>query len=337
MARNPYEVLGVARGASAADIKKSFRRLAKKLHPDANKSDPKAAARFSEINSAYEILGDEEKRKAFDRGEIDAEGKPRFTGHPGFDPRAGAGQHPGFGGGDTIFETFTHGPGGFRRSTSRGGGPRGGGFEDFIGDIFGSFGNRGGATHFEEFEPGPAPRGTDVVASASITLAEAAHGTSKRVRLPTGKEVDVKIPAGIASGQTIRLRGQGLSGPRAEPGDALITITVEPHPLLQARRLRFADLDRDPARRRGARYQRTRADARRRSGTEDPAADLERPRVPAQGQGAAEQERRSRRSSGRRASRVAGGARRGTRGAHAPPAREEIAGFIQRRSFAAVS
>jgi DnaJ-class molecular chaperone len=234
LARNPYEILGVAHGASEADIKKSFRKLAKKLHPDANKNDPKAAARFSEINSAYEILGDEAKRKAFDRGEIDAEGKPRFTGHPGFDPRAGAGsgQHPGFGGGDTIFETFTHGPGGFRRSTSRGGGPRGG-FEDIIGDIFGSFGNRGGAAHFEEFEQGPPPRGTDVVASASITLAEAAHGTSKRVRLPTGKEVNVKIPAGIASGQTIRLRGQGLSGPRTEPGDALITITVELHPLLR--------------------------------------------------------------------------------------------------------
>lgn len=238
MARSPYEVLGVARGASEADIKKSFRRLAKKLHPDANKSDPKAAARFSEINSAYEILGDEEKRKAFDRGEIDAEGKPRFTGHPGFDPRAGAGRHPSSGGGESMFETFTHGPGGFRRYTSRSGGarsggPASGGFEDFIGDIFGSFGNRGGATQFEEFEPGPPPRGTDVVASASITLAEAAHGASKRVRLPTGKEVDVKIPAGIASGQTIRLRGQGLSGPRAEPGDALITITIEPHPLLK--------------------------------------------------------------------------------------------------------
>ena len=232
MARNPYEVLGVARGASESDIKKSFRRLAKKLHPDANKNDPKATARFSEINSAYEILGDEEKRKAFDRGEIDAEGKPRFSGHPGFDPRTGAGQHPGFGG-DTIFETFTHGPGGFRRSTSRGGQQGSPGFEDFIGDIFGSFGNRRGAAHFENFEPGPPPRGTDVAASASITLAEAAHGASKRVRLPTGKEVDVKIPVGITSGQTIRLRGQGLSGPRAEPGDALITITVEPHPLLK--------------------------------------------------------------------------------------------------------
>ncbi len=120
MARNPYEILGVARGASEADIKKSFRRLAKKLHPDANKSDPKAATRFSEINSAYEILGDEEKRKAFDRGEIDAEGKPRFQGFEGAGQRGGAGGP--FGGQEGAFETFTWGPEGMQRSSGRGGG-----------------------------------------------------------------------------------------------------------------------------------------------------------------------------------------------------------------------
>ena len=89
--RDPYEVLGVDRKASAADIKSAFRRLAKKLHPDANKNDPNAASRFAEINAAYEILGEDDKRKAFDRGEIDAEGKPRFQG---FD-RFGAGAQPG--------------------------------------------------------------------------------------------------------------------------------------------------------------------------------------------------------------------------------------------------
>src|SRR3984893_18293616 len=78
--RDPYEVLGVARSASAADVKSAFRRLAKKLHPDANKHDPKAASRFAELNAAYEIVGDKDKRKAFDGGEIDAEGKPRFLG-----------------------------------------------------------------------------------------------------------------------------------------------------------------------------------------------------------------------------------------------------------------
>jgi curved DNA-binding protein CbpA len=81
--RDPYEVLGVPRGASAAAIKSAYRKLAKKHHPDANKNDPKSAARFSELNSANEIIGDEDKRKQFDRGEIDAEGKPRFQGYPG--------------------------------------------------------------------------------------------------------------------------------------------------------------------------------------------------------------------------------------------------------------
>src|ERR1700743_1215239 len=93
--RDPYEVLGVPRGASAAAIKSAYRKLAKKHHPDANKNDPKAAARFAELNSANEIIGDEDKRKQFDRAEIDAEGKPRFQGFPGGgDPRAPAAARP---------------------------------------------------------------------------------------------------------------------------------------------------------------------------------------------------------------------------------------------------
>src|SRR3954453_2661902 len=99
--RDPYEVLGVPRGASAAAIKSAYRKLAKKHHPDSNKNDPKAADRFSELNAANEIIGDEDKRKQFDRGEIDAEGKPRFQvfqggGFPGGDPRGGAGGAGGF-------------------------------------------------------------------------------------------------------------------------------------------------------------------------------------------------------------------------------------------------
>ena len=115
--RDPYEVLGVQRGASAAAIKSAYRKLAKKHHPDNNKNDPKSAARFSEINSANEIIGDEDKRKQFDRGEIDAEGKPRFQGFPGGDPRgrAGAGRR---------FETYTFrtggGPGGMGGGGFRG-------------------------------------------------------------------------------------------------------------------------------------------------------------------------------------------------------------------------
>src|SRR5262249_27658327 len=116
--RDPYEVLGVPKNATAEAVKTAFRRLAKKLQPDANKQDKKAASKFAELNAAYEIVGDEAKRKAFDRGEIDAEGKPRFQGFEGFgaggDPRArGFGQR-GFGQGGG-FETFTFGPEGFQR------------------------------------------------------------------------------------------------------------------------------------------------------------------------------------------------------------------------------
>src|SRR4051812_13115088 len=133
--RDPYEVLGVARGASAAEIKSAFRKLAKKHHPDANKNDSKAASRFSELNAAYEIVGDPEKRKAFDRGEIDAEGKPRFQGFEGF----GAGRAGADADREGVFETFSYGPGGFQRSSGRGGGFRGGGggFEDILKDMFG--------------------------------------------------------------------------------------------------------------------------------------------------------------------------------------------------------
>src|SRR4029079_8182075 len=122
--RDPYEMLGVSKGASQEDIKKAYRKLAKKLHPDSNKKDPKAATKFAELNGAYEIVGDEDKRKACDRGEIDAEGKPRFHGSEGFGGRPGAGP---FGGREGNFESFTWGPEGVRRSGSRRGGSGGAG------------------------------------------------------------------------------------------------------------------------------------------------------------------------------------------------------------------
>lgn len=220
--RDPYDVLGVPRSADAAAIKSAYRRLAKKLHPDANKSDPKAAQRFGELNGAYEILGDEAKRKAFDRGEIDAEGKPRFQGFEGFRAQPGGG---GFRAED--FETAF--PGGFRRS-ARGSGM--GGFEDILKGMFGgaAAGRRTGfETRFEPDEFGAPPAGRDVNVPLTISLAEAAKGGTRRVRLPNGKEVDVKIPLGLADGQQIRLKGQGLPGPGAV-GDALITVTIAPHP-----------------------------------------------------------------------------------------------------------
>jgi DnaJ-class molecular chaperone len=228
--RDPYQVLGVSKSASEAEIKSAYRKLAKKLHPDANKHDPKAASRFAELNAAYEIVGDDEKRKAFDRGEIDAEGKPRFQGFEGYGAQPGGG---GFrqGPGGAHFESFNFGPDGFQRAGTGGGGH---GFEDILRDMFGGAarggGGRGGA-HFETEDFGAPATGQDLHASLTISLPEAAKGSKARVRLPTGKDIEVKIPAGISSGQTIRLKGQGWPSATGKAGDALITVNVAPHPL----------------------------------------------------------------------------------------------------------
>ena len=227
--RDPYEVLGVDRKASAGDIKSAYRKLAKKLHPDANKNDPKAATRFAELNAAHELLGDADKRKAFDRGEIDAEGKPRFQGFEGF---GGRGARPGAGGfgPDANFESFNFGPEGFTRATRRGragGGGGFGGFEDILKEAFGR-GARGGAG--ANFEPEDFGVGADVHAEMSVSLPDAANGSTQRLHLPNGKDVDVKIPAGILNGQTIRLKGQGMPGQHGA-GDLLITVSIAPHPV----------------------------------------------------------------------------------------------------------
>jgi DnaJ-class molecular chaperone len=221
--RDPYEVLGVPRGASAAAIKSAFRKLAKKHHPDSNKNDPKAAERFAELNTANEILGDEDKRKQFDRGEIDAEGKPRFTGFPG----GGAGGRAGGPGG---FESYT-----FRTGGGGPGGMGGGAFEDILNSMFanaGRGGARGGAGRASpfEFETGGVGLDLDVNVAMSVSLEEAVKGGDKRVRLPTGKELNVKVPAGVIEGQQIRLRGQGETAQGHPPGDLLITVHIAPHP-----------------------------------------------------------------------------------------------------------
>jgi DnaJ-class molecular chaperone len=218
--RDPYEVLGVPRGASAAAIKSAYRKLAKKHHPDANKNDPKSAARFAELNTANEILGDEQKRKQFDRGEIDAEGRPRFQGFPGGDPRARGGP----GGFEThTFRTGGAGPGGFG----------GGGFEDILNSMFGGAASRGarpgGGTTFE-FDTGGIALDLDLSVTMTVSLEESVRGVEKRVRLPTGKELDVKIPPGVVAGQQIRLKGQGETAPGHRPGDLLITVNITPHP-----------------------------------------------------------------------------------------------------------
>ncbi|GJD73011.1 DnaJ C-terminal domain-containing protein [Methylobacterium goesingense] len=213
--RNPYDVLGVSKGASEADIKKAYRKLAKAYHPDRNQDDVKAKDRFAEANSAYEILGDAGKRAQFDRGEIDADGKPRATGFEGFG---------GFGGG-------RGGGGGFDfESAARGRGPTGGGgigediFSHLFGDAFRAAGAGPGA------QRGP-QKGEDVAAELSVTLEQVGAEEKLRLSLPGGRDVDVVVPKGVVDGQTIRLRGLGQSaGPRGTPGDALLTIRILPHP-----------------------------------------------------------------------------------------------------------
>jgi DnaJ-class molecular chaperone len=199
LAQDPYQELGVARGASADDIRKAFRKLAKQHHPDANPGNKASEERFKRASSAFDILGDPDKRKKFDAGEIDADGRETmrgFSGHP-----FGQGGHP-FG---------------------QGGDPRAAGFEnvdldEILGGIFG--GRRGG---------GFASRGGDVRASLEIDLEDAILGAKKRIAFADGRTLDITIPPGASDRQVMRLKGQGSPG-RAGAGDALIELILKPHP-----------------------------------------------------------------------------------------------------------
>lgn len=205
MARDPYQVLGVPRGAGADDIRKAFRKLAKKHHPDANPGDKAAEERFKQVSAAFDILGDAEKRRKFDAGEIDADGREVFRGFGG-----GPGQGGPFGGG---------GAGGFDSSD----------FSDILGEMFGRRGGRGGP---RGGGPGPgagfASKGPDVRARLEIDLEEAILGGKKRISFQDGRTLDVTIPAGATDGQTLRLRGHGEPG-RGGKGDALIELAIRPH------------------------------------------------------------------------------------------------------------
>ena len=210
--RDPYDVLGVSKTASAAEIKSAFRKLAKKYHPDQSK-ELRAKERFAEVGSAYEILGDEKKRKAFDHGEIDAEGKPRAPQFEGF----GFGRQPG-GGGRGDFRNFGFDGGGF--STESGSID-----PDILSELFGAARGR------TRSQP---TRGEDIAVPVAVPLTTIAHGGSIRVVVPTGKTLDVAVPIGIEEGKSIRLRGQGQPGPRGgSPGDVLVTIRYAPHPLFK--------------------------------------------------------------------------------------------------------
>jgi DnaJ-class molecular chaperone len=228
--RDPYTVLGVQKTASEAEIKSAFRKLAKRYHPDRNKDDPKAKDQFAEVNNAYEILGDKDKKGKFDRGEIDAAGKPRgFEGFPG----GGAGGGGPFGGGSPF-----GGAEGFSFNFGRGG--RSGATQDIPEDVLadllrgfggGMGGNMGGGRGGRQARSHAAAAGRDVAGDVTISLEELAQGTTKRVGLPDGKTVEVKIPAWIGDGKVMRLAGQGEPSPMGgKPGDVLLTIRHAPHP-----------------------------------------------------------------------------------------------------------
>jgi DnaJ-class molecular chaperone len=199
--RDPYQILGVDKGAPQSELKRVYRKLAKELHPDVNKDDTKVEARFKEVSAAYSIVGDAKNRQRFDRGEIDANGNdvaPRFNY-----------QNAGGGG--------------------RGNGGRGaGGFS--AEDIFGDF-----SSVFENMRGGGAggrrqAKGQDRAYKIDVDFLDAARGDKRRITLPSGKSLNVSIPAGIENGKQIRLKGQGEAGQGSMPaGDALIEVTISEH------------------------------------------------------------------------------------------------------------
>ncbi|GBQ09868.1 DnaJ C-terminal domain-containing protein [Swaminathania salitolerans] len=214
--KDPYEALGLKRGATDKEIRSAYRKLAKAHHPDHNPGDKKAEEQFKAVGAAYAILGDKEKRARFDRGEIDAEGNERGPFGPG-----------GFGGGA-----------GFGNGQGFHGGPQGAQFsqEDlgaFFSDMFG-----GGGTG-ADFGPGGfggqrrARRGADRSYTLQVSFEDSVLGTTTRVTLPEAGTVEVRIPAGIEDGQTLRLAGKGAPGmgENAPAGDALVTVTVQPSKL----------------------------------------------------------------------------------------------------------
>jgi DnaJ-class molecular chaperone len=192
---DPYAQLGVPKSSSAEDIRKAYRKLAKELHPDVRPNDKAGEERFKRVTAAFNLLSDETQRARFDRGEIDADGNER----PVFQPGAGFG--------------------GFAGTRTRG--QRGDVFEDLFDGLF----SRGGGQR--GFGP---QRGEDVRYRMEVDFLDAVNGGRRRVTMSDGRSLDLAIPAGLTSGQTLRLKGQGLPGANGGPaGDALVEITVGPH------------------------------------------------------------------------------------------------------------
>ncbi|OYW50178.1 MAG: molecular chaperone DnaJ [Novosphingobium sp. 28-62-57] len=219
---DPYSTLGVPRSATEKDIKSAYRKLAKELHPDKNKDNPKATERFSEVTRAYDLLSDKDKRAKFDRGEIDADGNP-------MGPFGG-----GFGGGAGGFRSNQ---GGFRHDGGFEGGFGGAAEGIDIGDIFeGLFGGRGGmggaGMGGAGARRGPPPKGANVSYRLKVPFEDAATRANQRITLPDGKTIDLKLPSGIENGQQMRLSGKGEPGPGGH-GDAIVTIEIGTHPFYE--------------------------------------------------------------------------------------------------------
>lgn len=212
---DPYSILGVAKGASEAEVKSAYRKLAKELHPDKNKDNPKASEKFSEVTRAYDILSDKTKRAQFDRGEIDGDGNPAmpfgYGGGGGFrgDQRTGPGGFSGFGNEGADFGDIFEGL--FGRG---GGGAAGGGF--------GGFGGRSA----------PPQKGANVGYRLAVSFVDAATRAPQRITLADGGTIDLKLPAGVETGTQMRLAGKGQPGPGGN-GDGIVTITVKDHPFFE--------------------------------------------------------------------------------------------------------
>ncbi|EKE78791.1 DnaJ C-terminal domain-containing protein [Oceanibaculum indicum] len=239
--RDPYDVLGVAPNASQADIKAAFRKLAKKYHPDVNAGDPDVERKFKEVNTAYNLLSDTDKRAKYDRGDLDAEGNER---------RFSSGGYRGTRAGTRASSGRSRGPFGFGGSS--------GSAEDFFSEFFraagmkpedvkaragqagagtagtgtaGAGASAGAGTRTRDTE-----RGAEVRYKLDIEFLEAAAGAKKRVTFPDGKTLEITIPSGTESGQTLRLKGQGRPGSHGSPpGDAFVEVTVKPHHYFERR------------------------------------------------------------------------------------------------------
>jgi DnaJ-class molecular chaperone len=201
VAGDPYKELGVARGASAAEIKSAYRKLAKQLHPDSNPGDKAAEERFKRVTAAFDILGDAEKKAKFDRGEIDADGREQFRGFSG---RPGGSPFGQGGGGRGAFEDVD--------------------LEEIFGGMFGGGARAGGGRGF-------ASKGQDVRATLEISLEDSISGATRRIQFSDGRMLDVAIPKGAGDGQVIRLKGQGAPGRGGPAGDALIELRIAKHPV----------------------------------------------------------------------------------------------------------